>query len=57
MIDYGAITQPQQQIWATGDSHPIERHIMCVGEDLVRTADRIRVIACSTSPAAAAMSS
>ena len=38
-VDFQAITQKQQAVWAAGDFHVVGRQVLQVSEDLVRAAD------------------
>ena len=38
-LDFQAITQKQQAVWAAGDFHVVGRQVLQVSEDLVRAAD------------------
>ncbi|HEX5041966.1 MAG TPA: class I SAM-dependent methyltransferase [Candidatus Polarisedimenticolaceae bacterium] len=38
-VDFHAITQKQQAVWASGDFHVVGRQVLQVSEDLVRAAD------------------
>lgn len=55
--DFGAITQRQQQMWASGDVHEVSRQVMAVSEDVIRAADphagqRVLDVACGSGNAA-----
>jgi ubiquinone/menaquinone biosynthesis C-methylase UbiE len=58
-VDFGAITERQQQMWASGDFNEMARQVMSVSEDLIRAADphagqRVLDVACGSGNAALA---
>ena len=58
-VDFGAITERQQQTWASGDFNELARQVMSASEDLVRAADphadqRVLDVACGSGNAALA---
>lgn len=56
-VDYGDITQRQQETWATGDFHEVARQNVCMAEALCDAADphatdRVLDVACGSGTAA-----
>lgn len=56
-VDYGLITQKQQETWATGDFHEVARQNVCMAEALCEAVDphatdRVLDVACGSGTAA-----
>lgn len=56
-VDYGIITQKQQETWATGDFHEVARQNVCMAEALCEAVDphatdRVLDVACGSGTAA-----